>query len=102
MYKKIKITVIKTEYDENLANKYAIPNLGICPFHKEGQVLYSDGINRPEGMCEVAWNVIMPMVNQLSLGKLVQPSGTWLNDDSICVLACPDGIRPVIFLLEAQ
>lgn len=36
------------------------------------------------------------------LGELVQPSGTWLNDDTIGVFACPDGIRPVIFLLEAE
>lgn len=102
MYKKVKITVVKTEYYQNLADKYAIPNLGMCPFHKEGQVLYSDGINSPKGMCGVAWQVLAPIVERLSKGKLVQPSGTWLNDDSICVLACPDGIRPVIFLLKAQ
>lgn len=53
-------------------------------------------------MCGVAWQVIAPMVRQLSLGELVQPSGTWLNDDTIGVFACPDGIRPVIFLLEAE
>ena len=29
----------------------------------------------------VAWQVIGPMARQLSLGELVQPSGTWLNDD---------------------
>ena len=46
--------------------------------------------------------VIAPMVRQLSLGELVQPSGTWLNDDTIGVFACPDGIRPVIFLLEVE
>ena len=48
------------------------------------------------------WQVIGPMARQLSLGELVQPSGTWLNDDTIGVFACPDGIRPVIFLLEAE
>ena len=71
----------------------------MCPFHQKGQVLYSDGINPPDGMCGVAWQVIAPMVRQLSLGELVQPSGTWLNDDTIGVFACPDGIRPVIFSL---
>ena len=35
-----------------LAEQYAVPNLGMCPFHQKGQVLYSDGINPPEGMCE--------------------------------------------------
>ena len=49
-----------------------------------------------------AWQVIAPMARQLSLGELVQPTGTWLNDDTIGVFACPDGIRPVIFLLEAE
>ena len=44
----------------------------------------------------VAWQVIGPMARQLSLGELVQPSGTWLNDDTIGVFACPDGIQPVI------
>ena len=87
---------------QELAEQYAIPNLGMCPFHQKGQVLYSDGINPPEGMCGVAWQVIGPMVRRLSEGQTVQPTGTWLNEDSICVFACPDGIRPVIFLLEAQ
>ena len=102
MHKKVKITVLRTEYYQELAEQYAIPNLGMCPFHQKGQVLYSDGINPPEGMCGVAWQVIGPMVRRLSEGQTVQPTGTWLNDDSICVFACPDGIRPVIFLLEAQ
>ena len=102
MRKKIKITVLRTEYDQELAEQYAIPNLGKCPFHQKGQVLCSDGINSPDGMCGVAWQVIAPMARQLSLVELVQPSGTWLNDDTIGVFACPDGIRPVIFLLEAE
>ena len=87
---------------QELAEQYAVPNLGMCPFHQKGQVLYSDGINPPEGMCGVAWQVIGPMVRRLSEGQTGQPTGTWLNEDSICVFACPDGIRPVIFLLEAQ
>ena len=93
MHKMVKITMLRTEYDQELAEQYAIPNLGKCPFHQKGQVLYSDGINLPDGMCSVAWQVIAPMARQLSLGELVQPSGTWLNDDTIGVFACPDGIK---------
>lgn len=81
MHKKVKITVLRTEYYQELAEQYAISYLGKCPFHQKGQVLYSDGINPPDGMCGVAWQVIAPMARQLSLGELVQPSGTWLNDD---------------------
>ena len=36
MRKKIKITVLRTEYDQELAEQYAIPNLGMCPFHQKG------------------------------------------------------------------
>ena len=102
MHKKVKITVLRTEYDQELAEQYAIPNLGMCPFHQKGQVLYSDGINPPDGMCGVAWQWLAPFVHQLSEGELLQPTGTWLKDDRVGVFACPDGIRPVIFLLEAE
>ena len=44
MHKKVKITVLRTEYYQKLAEQYAIPNLGKCLFHQKGQVLYSDGI----------------------------------------------------------
>ena len=100
--KNVKITVLRTEYYQDLAARYAIPDLGMCPFHQKGQVLYSDGINPPAGMCGVAWRDLEPWVRQLSEGGLLQPSGTWLKDDSIGVFACPDGVRPVIFLLEAE
>ena len=93
MHKKVKITVLRTEYDQELAEQYAIPNLGKCPFHQKGQVLYSDGINPPDGMCGAAWQVIGPMVRRLSEGQTVQSTGTWLNDDTIGVFACPDGIK---------
>ena len=102
MHRKVKITVLHTEYYQELAEQYAIPNLGICPFHQKGQVLYSDGINPPDGMCGVAWQWLAPFVPQLSEGELLQPTGTWLKDDRVGVFACPDGIRPVIFLLEAE
>ncbi len=102
MRKNVKITVLRTEYYQDLAERYAIPDLGMCPFHQKGQVLYSDGINPPAGMCGVAWRDLEPWVRQLSEGGLLQPSGTWLKDDSIGVFACPDGVRPVIFLLEAE
>lgn len=101
MRKRVKITVLRTEYYHDLVERYAIPDLGMCPFHSEGQVMYSGGANAPEGMCGVAWQSIGPWVRRLSEGELLQPSGTWLSDDSVGVFACPDGIRPVIFLLEA-
>ena len=60
MGKTVKITVLKAEYDQKLADQYAIPDLGPWPFHQKGQVLYTDGIHMPEGMCEVSWQVMAP------------------------------------------
>ena len=34
MHKKVKITVLRTEYYQELAEQYAISYLGKCPFHK--------------------------------------------------------------------
>ena len=98
--KKIRITVLRAEYYEDLAQKYAVENLGKCPWHREGQVMYSDGVHAPEGMCEYAWGAMAQLAGQLAAGELVQPSGTWLKDDEQAVVACVDGIRPVVFLLE--
>ena len=56
MHKKIKITVLRTEYYQELAEQYALPNLGQCPFPQKGQVLYSDGIN-PVSKPEWVWNL---------------------------------------------
>ena len=41
-------------------------------------------------------------MQRVSEGQMVQPAGTWLNDDRVGVFVCPDGIWPVIFFLEAE
>lgn len=99
--KKIKITILKTDMDPELSAQYAIDDLGTCPWHQKGQALWCDGINPPEGMCGYAWGAIKEFAQLLAEEKLVQPSGTWLKDDTKAVVACPDGVRPVIMLLEA-
>lgn len=101
MNRTVKITVLKADVDEELSARYAIPDLEPCPFHQKGQVLYTDGVHKPEGMCDYAWDAIKVMAGPLARGELVQPRGTWLKDDHVGVAACLDGIRPVIFLLEA-
>ena len=53
MPKAVRITVIRNEYYQDLADRYAVPDLGPCPFHQEGQVFRSEEANRPDGMCRV-------------------------------------------------
>ena len=37
MKRDVRITILKSEVDKNLAENYAIPNFGPCPFNKAGQ-----------------------------------------------------------------
>ena len=32
-----------------------------CPFHPKGQVLYTNGEHKPEGMCDCAWDAVKVM-----------------------------------------
>lgn len=101
MKRMVKITILKADVDTELAEKYAIPNFQPCPFHKAGQVFFSDGNHKPDGLCEYAWEPIRAQVKMLSEGKLLQPKGTWMLDDDKGIFTCVDGLRPVIMLIEA-
>ena len=46
---KVKITVLKTMLNEDLAQEYGVEGLGACPMLKEGQVFYAD-YAKPEGL----------------------------------------------------
>ena len=49
--KKVKITVLKTTLDEELAREYGADGLGPCPMLRAGQVFYGD-YAKPEGLCD--------------------------------------------------
>ena len=55
--KKVKITVLKTTLDRELAAEYGAEGLGPCPMLKEGQVFFAD-YARPDGLCDEAWKAI--------------------------------------------
>ena len=46
--KKVKITVLKTTFDKELAKEYGADGSTACPMLKEGQVFYGD-YAKPEG-----------------------------------------------------
>ena len=54
---KVKITVLKTTLDTELAAEYGVEGLTACPMLKEGQVFYAD-YAKPEGLCDEAWKAI--------------------------------------------
>ena len=63
--KKVKITVLKTTLDKELAQEYGIEGLTACPMLKEGDVFYAD-YAKPEGLCDEAWKAIYQYVFALA------------------------------------
>ena len=100
--KKVKITVLKTTFDKELAKEYGADGLTACPMFKEGQVFYGD-YAKPEGFCDEAWKAIYQYVFALSHGASsdVFYYGDWIRKPGVAICSCNDGLRPVIFKLEA-
>lgn len=99
--KRVKITVLKREFYGDYAEKYLTDGkeVGPCPLLKEGQVfIYDGGAEMPKEFCPWVWIDIYRGVNSLSAGATYAP---WNNQDGVQILCCTDGIRPVIFSLEA-
>lgn len=53
--KKVKITVLKTTFQKDLAKEYGIGDLGVCPILNEGEIYYGDWIKKP-GVAIVSCN----------------------------------------------
>lgn len=67
MQNKIKITAIRKADYKDLQQKYENPIKLACNI-QEGQVFIADGWQRPEGMCESAWESFSPFVMTLAHG----------------------------------
>lgn len=65
--KKVKITVLKTTLDRELAAEYGVEGLSACPMMREGQVFYAD-YAKPEGMCDEAWKAVYQYAFALAHG----------------------------------
>lgn len=99
---KVKITVLKTTFDEELAKEYGVPGLDKCPMMREGQTFYAD-YAKPDGLCDEAWKAIYQFVFALAhgMGGNCFYHTDWIDKPGVAIAACNDGIRPVIFKLEA-
>ena len=99
---KVKITVLRKTFIKDLAEEYGAEGLGPCPMLREGQVFYAD-YAKPEGLCDEAWKAIYQYVFALAhgAGKELFYYGDWIRKPGVAVCSCNDGLRPVIFKLEA-
>lgn len=100
--KKVRITVLKTTFDRELAAEYGADGLGSCPHHTEGEVFLADHA-KPEGFCDEAWKAIYQYAFALAHGSEngLFYYGDWIRKPGVAICSCNDGLRPVIFKLEA-
>ena len=100
--KKVKITVLKTTFDKELAEEFGAEGIGPCPMLRAGQVFHAD-YAKPEGLCDEAWKAIYQYVFALAHGaeRGLFYYGDWIRKPGVAICSCNDGLRPVIFKLEA-
>jgi uncharacterized repeat protein (TIGR04076 family) len=101
MVRDVKITVLETTFNKELAEKYGVAGLGTCPVNKPGQVYISKGGLKPEGLCDDAWIPLERFVFAMSHG-VSEFFPDWIRIPDTTINCCNDGIRPVIFKCEAM
>jgi uncharacterized repeat protein (TIGR04076 family) len=98
--KNIKITVLKVFKPEEVFKEPPVKTmkeLHPCPIHERGQTFLVYGDDQSEGICGHAWGAIWPYFMMLkNNGGLA----SHYEDPGVCVIGCPDGMRPVIFKIE--
>lgn len=96
--RRIKITVKRiTEYRELMA-EYENPIEHTCDMQL-GQTFIVENGQRPEGMCDSAWETLRPFVEELARGGGNFFDG-WMRNPRSAMLSCNDGFRPVSFYVE--
>ena len=95
----VRITAIRQTVYPDLMARYENPMEHACNVH-EGDVWISDGWNRPDGLCESAWESMAAFVRALGCGGGNFYDG-WMKNPHSALISCNDGFRPVSFLLEA-
>ena len=100
--KKVRITILKTTLDKELAEEFGVENLTACPMMKKGQVFFAD-YAKPDGFCDEAWKAIYQYVFALAHGAEdgLFYYGDWIKQKGVAICSCNDGLRPVIMKLEA-
>ncbi|MBE6903842.1 MAG: TIGR04076 family protein [Ruminococcaceae bacterium] len=98
--KSVKITVMKTARYDDLIEKYENPIKHACNM-KEGMVFIARAFEKPQGMCDSAWESMSSFVMALSYGAEDFYDG-WMKNKKSAMISCNDGFRPVSFLLETM
>ena len=84
---------------EDLMALYENPIEHACDMQL-GQVFIANGWQRPDGLCESAWESMSAFVMTLAYGGEDIYDG-WMKNKKSAMISCNDGFRPVSFYIEA-
>ena len=99
--KKVRITVLRKEFYPEYADEYLTEgqSVGPCPLLEVGdEFIFEGSAKMPEGFCPWAWTDIFRSVSAVSSGSSNKP---WTKKDGQTIVCCTDGVRPVVFCVEA-
>ncbi|MBQ4580013.1 MAG: TIGR04076 family protein [Clostridia bacterium] len=94
----VRITAMRQTVYDDLMAQYENPIEHACDV-RVGDTWISDGWNRPDGLCESAWESMSAFVRVLGAGGGNFYDG-WMKNPRSAMISCNDGFRPVSFLLE--
>ena len=96
--KNIQITVMKQTIYYDLIKKYENPIEHTCDI-KIGDVFISYNAQKPENLCDSAWESMEKFVKALAEGGGNFFDG-WMKNKHSAMISCNDGFRPVSFYIE--
>ena len=96
--KKIRITVMRITQYADLMTQYENPIEHTCNM-RLGQTFIVENYAKPDGMCDSAWETLLPFVRELTEGRGNFFDG-WMQNPHSAMLSCNDGFRPVSFYVE--
>jgi uncharacterized repeat protein (TIGR04076 family) len=98
---KCRITVVKRTLNQDLIDQHVSkerPDFAQCQVYEDGQeFLIEDFPLKPDGFCDWAWADIHRDVVTVMFGG----SYPWIEQPGTAITCCTDGLRPVIFRVEA-
>lgn len=97
--KKCRITVMKMARYDDLIAQYENPIEHACDMCV-GQSFIANGWEKPQGLCQSAWDSMSAFVMTLAHGGGDLYDG-WMKNPRSAMISCNDGFRPVSFLIEA-
>lgn len=98
--KKVKITAVRRSCYPDLMDRYENPIEHACNV-EVGMVWMSENGEKPENLCDSAWESMVYFVKELANGGGNFYDG-WMKNPFSAMISCNDGFRPVSFYLEAE